>query len=86
MGAAGFHGRVRDGVGWDTRAVTTGSAGRRLASMGAPDGARFLVYRPCGLLEPRKLWKLAETVCLGRVGMLQDRPGVPGRSLGWGRR
>ena len=48
MGAAGFHGRVRDGIGWDTRAVTTRSAGRRFAAsclllLGA--------YRPCGLFE-----------------------------------
>ena len=26
MGAAGFHGRVRNGVGWDTRAMTTRSS------------------------------------------------------------
>src|SRR4051795_9621221 len=28
MGAAGFHGRVRDGIGWGTRAVAAGSGGR----------------------------------------------------------
>ena len=66
MGAAGFHGRVRDGIGWDTRAVTTGSAGRRVF------GARlsacgFLVYRPFGLHEPRKLFPKRDGDCvLGR--------------------
>src|SRR4051812_23970358 len=35
MGAAGFHGRVRDGIGWGTRAVAAGSGGRP----GLPRGA-----------------------------------------------
>ena len=86
MGAAGFHGRVRDGIGWDTRAVTTGSAGRRVP------GARLLARtgRSIGLaacLSPtRGSLGAAVTVCLGRRGMLRDRSAwVPGRSLGWGR-
>ena len=44
MGAQGFHGRVRNGVGWVTLAVITRPSGQ---------GARI-----CGAAIPRGLWRL----------------------------
>jgi hypothetical protein len=57
MGAAGFHGRVRDGIGWDTRAMDHRvGVTSRLALRARRWRAGFPVYRPFGLLEPGKLF------------------------------
>ena len=60
MGAAGFHGRVRDGVGWGTRAMTTRSIKQPLtaarSSRASGEGGRDAVepnresYQPTTIL------------------------------------
>ena len=49
MGAAGFHGRVREGIGWFTRAMDhrVGVTSRAARATCSP----WLAYRPFGLLE-----------------------------------
>ena len=45
IGAVGFHGRVRNGIGWDTDAIATRQWSRcdmRLRSYLGPSGAAFL--------------------------------------------
>ena len=86
MGAAGFHGRVRDGVGWGTRAVAAGSGGRPGWGRGG-GGLRWLACgmgmvgaRPAAGLPPGRGSSLGR---LGPVGCARRRACTPGLSTWW---
>ena len=83
MGAAGFHGRVRDGIGWGTRAVAAGSGGRP----GWGEGLGWLARawgmrcaRPAAGLPPGRGSSLGR---LGPVGCARRRACTPGLSTWW---
>ncbi len=90
MGAAGFHGRVRDGIGWGTRAVAAGSGGRPGLPRGAGWGGRGLglaglawvggCARPAAGLPPGRGSSLGR---LGPVGCARRRACTPGLSTWW---
>ena len=42
IGAEGFHGRVRDGIGWDTLAITTKPSKRTLVPAGKTVSFRLI--------------------------------------------
>src|SRR4051812_27631726 len=56
IGAAGFHGRVRDGVGWGTRASATRSAKQKVRGQTAENRG-----------QRRTRWAWARTVDRGRA-------------------
>src|SRR5690349_18667545 len=61
MGAGGFHGRVRDGIGWGTPAMTTRS------SHPPCDGCQ------CSVVDDQTTWVavlVKAVVCLRRLGMI----------------
>jgi hypothetical protein len=89
MGAAGFHGRVRDGIGWGTRAVAAGSGGRPGLPRGAGWGGRGCAgwlgmgdacARPAAGLPPGRGSSLGR---LGPVGCARRRACTPGLSTWW---
>ena len=65
MGAGGFHGRVRDGIGWGLPAMTT-----RSSSLSGYQGRRRCFGRPVSLTAGVGFWCL---VCALRLCALQLR-------------
>ena len=94
MGAAGFHGRVRDGIGWGTRAmdhrvgVTSLSETRSCSSFWST--GRSACLRPVGVdpweREERRAALSLDDCVSGRCRDARDRAFVSctGRSLVWG--
>ena len=72
MGAGGFHGRVRDGIGWGLPAMTT-----RSSSLSGYQGGRLCFGRPVSLMAGVGFWCL---VCVLLLRGLQTR-GLQTRGL-----
>jgi hypothetical protein len=88
MGAAGFHGRVRDGVGWGTRAVATRSSNRPFRPRPVGDRAGAGVAAPAsrhGLSLGRGCrWRGSRSIGrLGPVSCARRRASTPGLSTWW---
>ena len=81
MGAAGFHGRVRDGIGWDTRAVgPPGRPSRRIGERGQhgmSPRARLLILRLGWGTEGSSIERLGPVSCTCR------HASTPGLSTWW---
>ena len=93
IGAEGFHVRVRDGIGWGTLAMATGSSGRRAASFSSrSDAAQRGQRRGCLVLAPGLepgsgmglvLEGTSSIERLGPVSSTRCRACTPGLSTWW---
>ena len=80
MGAAGFHGRVQNGIGWGTRAMTTRPT-RHPAHQPVRAGGRLLTGFGMGLLFPLGRGRSVER--LGPVSCARRRACTSGLSTWW---